>query len=340
MRRRRSPPEEHENHERWLVSYADFVTLLFAFFVVMYSVSSVNEGKFRVLSDSLFAAFKDPARSLSPIQVGKLVRSPYRNDLSPLQVPVAVDFRHHGALGKGNAPPGTEKGTDPEAQGEGTTPPAQPDKTGQGSRSGDSQGPDAGMAKLGTVATQVEAKMAPLIAKGLVKVRKGQHWLEVEFNTSLLFASGAARLAPQAIQVLTSITNILKEFPNPIQVEGHTDDVPIRTKAFPSNWELSAARAASVVHLFTKAGIRPRRLVAIGYGQYRSIADNRTAAGRRKNRRVVLVIPATSNARRILDLQRLEKAGVLSPTPLPTPAAGHFNRAPPPDLARLMHPFH
>ena len=72
--------EEHENHERWLVSYADFITLLFAFFVVMYSISSVNEGKYRVLSDSIVAAFRDPARSLQPIQIGDLMRSPLQSD--------------------------------------------------------------------------------------------------------------------------------------------------------------------------------------------------------------------------------------------------------------------
>ena len=77
---RKKRVEEHENHERWLVSYADFITLLFAFFVVMYSISSVNEGKYRVLSDSIVAAFRDPARSLQPVQVGNLVRSPVESD--------------------------------------------------------------------------------------------------------------------------------------------------------------------------------------------------------------------------------------------------------------------
>lgn len=304
MRRRRSAPEEHENHERWLVSYADFVTLLFAFFVVMYSVSSVNEGKFRVLSDTLVAAFKDPSRSLQPIQVGKLTRSPYNQDTSPLKLPNALAMSQGGSVGRDATRPAT-KGAKHESRDSGAAPGAS--KSGSGA--GDPQAPDAGMAKLGAVATQVEAKMAPLIDKGLVKVRKGKHWLEVEFNTNLLFASGTARLSPEATRVLTSITGILKGFPNPIQVEGYTDNVPIRTTAYPSNWELSAARAASVVHLFMKAGIHPGRMVAIGYGEYRAIADNHTREGRRKNRRVVLVIPATSSARRILDLQRLDQLG-------------------------------
>ena len=102
-----------------------------------------------------------------------------------------------------------------------------------------------------------------------------------------------------------SSASSLKLFPNPIQVEGFTDNVPIRTAAYPSNWELSAARAASVVHLFMKAGVNPERMVAIGYGEHRPVAGNETPEGRSKNRRVVLVIPAEDDARRILDLQRL-----------------------------------
>ncbi len=320
MGRRRHRPEEHENHERWLVSYADFITLLFAFFVVMYSISSVNEGKFRVLADTLVAAFKTPNKSMNPIQIGKLARSPYRDDLSPLSKPLAVDLSHHGELGKGDAPEGSA-GEDPEALDEAAADGAA--GAAGGGPAADAQSPASGMADLETVAGQVERKMADLIERGLMRVRRGERWLEVELKTSILFASGEAHLAPEALPVLRDIAEILKDFPNPIQVEGFTDDVPINTPAFPSNWELSAARAASVVHLFTKVGIRPERMVAIGYGQYRPVADNSTPEGRAKNRRVVLVIPAAKDARRILDLQRLasEPAGSSPPSGPPSPAA-------------------
>ena len=120
--------------------------------------------------------------------------------------------------------------------------------------------------------------------------------MEVEIKTSILFPSGSAILQPEALPILSEIADILKDFPNPIHVEGFTDSVPINTVAFPSNWELSAGRAASVVHLFTKDGVEPRRMAAIGLGEYRPIADNATAEGRNKNRRVVLLIMESASA--------------------------------------------
>ena len=304
---RRRPYEEHENHERWLVSYADFITLLFAFFVVMYSVSSVNEGKFRVLSDTLVATFKAPKRSLEPIQVGKLVRSPYVDKISARTSPVAMDLsltprrptegQDQPAAAADAARPGESPG--PASSPRTDEPPRPPDESGRG----ESLGPP--MADVDAVAARVQDQMADLIAADMVAVRRKEHWLEVEFNTNILFSSGEARLAPQALLMLTEMAEILMDFPNPIQVEGFTDDVPIHTAEFPSNWELSAARAASVVHLFMKVGVSPERMVAIGYGEHRPVAGNDTAEGRRRNRRVVLVVPAGANSRRLLELEWL-----------------------------------
>lgn len=256
--------EEHENHERWLVSYADFITLLFAFFVVMYSISSVNEGKFRVLANSLIAAFRDPTRSLEPIQVGKLVRAPNIQRTSILQAPVPLDRPSLSSHEPGRK------------QGEGI---------------GDTATPRGlVMADLDKIAARIRHAMTPLIDQDLVEVRRSAHWLEVEIKTSILFASGSARLEQTALAVLEKLAEILRGFPNPIEVEGFTDNLPISTPAFPSNWELSAARAASVVHLFMNQGVRPGRMAAIGYGEHRPIADNDTPEGRNRNRRVVIVI--------------------------------------------------
>src|SRR5690606_11386470 len=106
----------------------------------------------------------------------------------------------------------------------------------------------------------------------------------------ILFPSGVATLSPHAVNILEQLAATLAPFPNPIRVEGHTDNVPINTRAFPSNWELSAARAASVVHLFMRQGLAPERLAVIGLGEHRPIAANDTPEGRNANRRVVLVI--------------------------------------------------
>jgi chemotaxis protein MotB len=112
----------------------------------------------------------------------------------------------------------------------------------------------------------------------------------VEIRTDFLFSSGAATLAPSADSILRQISESLKPFPNPIRVEGHTDNRPINTPAYPSNWELSSARAATVVQLFMQSGIDPRRLAVIGLGEYRPTQSNDTPEGRNANRRVVLVI--------------------------------------------------
>lgn len=305
--------EEPENHERWLVSYADFITLLFAFFVVMYSTSSINEGKYRVLSDSLMGAFKNRERSIDPIQVGKLVRTPYVDDAPPVTSPVSPDVPTPG-----------------ESEGAGTP----------GSADGDPQGGNAAMEDIDALAKLMGRSVLPQIDEDLVEVRRHDDWLEVEIKTSILFPSGSARLNDAAIPILESVADVLKGFPNPVQVEGFTDNVPIHTVAFPSNWELSAARAASVVHLFMKYGVRPDRMLAIGYGEHRPLAENDTPDGRSKNRRVVIVIPAGEDTRKHLEVDRLENGATAGPSPGPvrTPApTGPVTAAPrPPEAVTIQ----
>lgn len=293
---RKKKHEEHENHERWLVSYADFITLLFAFFVVMYAVSSVNEGKYRVLSDALVAAFRSPAKSLEPIQIGMPVRSPYVKDVSILQTPRMLTPTPIPV----NKPPfelplRVEKHKPrPKLAARVPVPVGESKSV-----------PDV----MRDIANQIEKAMAALIQKDLITVRRNALWVEVEIRNNVLFASGSAGLEPEAIPVLERIAQILQQFPNAIQVEGFTDNVPISTVAFPSNWELSAARAASVVHLFTKLGIRPNRMAAIGYGEHRPGADNATPEGRQKNRRVVLVVLASPDIERLLAIRQAALIG-------------------------------
>jgi chemotaxis protein MotB len=112
----------------------------------------------------------------------------------------------------------------------------------------------------------------------------------VQISADILFASGAAEPAPAALPVLQRLADSLKPWPNAVRVEGHTDNVPVRTGVFHSNWELSAARAGSVVRLFTERGVDPQRLAVVGYGQYRPLQGNSSAAGRNANRRVVVII--------------------------------------------------
>lgn len=269
---RRHKHEEHANHEAWAIPYGDLITLLLAFFVVMYAMSSVNEGKYRVLSDSLVAAFQGAPKTLQPIQVGeKQVGSGADINMSIVQQ-ATLEGQPRSML----TPLPIQLGSSTSA----TPPPSQVEGADE----------DGGSSDLEAVATEVERAMADLIAEDLIIVRREGAWVEVEIRTDILFASGVATLSEQSLPALQRLAETLRPFPNPIRVEGHTDNRPISTRAFPSNWELSAARAASVVHLLTKVGVDPSRLAVIGLGEHRPAQANDTPEGRNANRRVLLVI--------------------------------------------------
>lgn len=270
---RRHQHEEHANHEAWAIPYGDLVTLLLAFFVVMYAMSSVNEGKYRVLSDSLVAAFRGSPRTLEPIQVGeKSVGSGADINMTIVQQ-AALDGQPREML-----EPAPLRVTDLVA------------KRNRHAADAEAQHKAMALQELENVASEVERAMSRLIRDQMIVVRRHGLWVEVEIRTDILFPSGVATLSPEAQRVLRLLAETLKPFPNTIRVEGHTDNRPIKSAAFPSNWELSAARAASVVHLFTETGMDPGRLAVIGLGQYRPAQSNDTVQGRNINRRVLLVI--------------------------------------------------
>lgn len=230
--RHRLPEDEDESdgRDRWVVSYADFVTLLLAFFVVMYAISSVNEGRYREVSEALVQAFQT-------------VDS--RPDRSSI-VPPPIQHTHPAMR--------------------------QRDKPLEG------------------MANDIRSVLDPLVRAGQVRVTENARGVAVEINASVLFASGQAELAEASLRSLQAVAQVLARAPNAIEVEGHTDDSPINSVVFPSNWELSAARASRVVRLFAEAGVDPARMGAIGYGEHRNVDTNDTPEGRSRNRRVVVVI--------------------------------------------------
>jgi len=268
MSRRRNRHEEHTNHEAWAIPYGDLVTLLLAFFVVMYAMSSVNEGKYRVLSDSLVAAFRGTPMTLEPIQVGEKQSGSGADVKTSLVQQSMLEGQPRSMLTPIPIDTGMPKklNTDPSAY------------------------PNALEKSLEEVADKVALAMHDLVKANLVVVRHNRLWIEVEIRTDILFPSGSASLSHSATPVIEQLAAVLQPFPNAIRVEGHTDDRPISTVAFPSNWELSAARAASVVHLFAKSGVDPSRLAVIGLGQFRPSKGNDSVLGRNANRRVVIVI--------------------------------------------------
>jgi chemotaxis protein MotB len=250
---RKKKHEEHENLERWLVSYADFITLLFAFFVVMYSISQVNEGKYRVLSDSLVNAFKNAPTTTTPI--------------SP-------KLRIDAASGASSAQTMVLKQT---------VFVRKPDPVFEARQKQQAE-------RMKGVAMDLLKAMEPLVKEGQVRVSQSIHGIAIEINASVLFASGQASLEPGSVKALRAVGGVLAQVPNDVQVEGFTDNTPINTIAFPSNWELSTARASSVVRLLAESGAPSERLVAVGYGEFRPIDINSTPEGRARNRRVTIMI--------------------------------------------------
>jgi len=227
--------------------------LLFAFFVVMYSISSINEGKYKVISQALIGVFNDADRALKPIPIGE-ERPKTVTPAKPL-----VNDSDETAAGIG-----------------GTSDP------------------------LKSIADDISAAFGDLIKSNQMTVRGNELWVEIELNSSLLFASADAMPSDQAFTIIDKVAAILKPFENPIHVEGFTDNFPIATAQYPTNWELSSARAASIVRMLAMQGVNPGRLASVGYGEFQPVANNATAEGRARNRRVVLVVSRNLDVRRSL----------------------------------------
>jgi chemotaxis protein MotB len=275
---RRPRHEDHVNHEAWAIPYGDLMTLLLAFFVVMYAVSSLNEGKYRVLADSLSQAFGGPPKSLKPVQFGDKPEKGVVSDAMFNTVSLR-GFESEQRQMQTPSRDGQYGGSNPLR------------KAGDAGKLAAQQ-----QAALKKMSDAIEQAMQGLIEQQMISVRRTEQWLEIEIRTDILFGSGVARVAPHALPVLRRLAGILQPFDNAVRIEGHTDNVPITTAAFPSNWELSAARAASVVHLFMESGVEPTRMTVAGLGEYRPVAGNDDAEGRNRNRRVVVVVLAHPEA--------------------------------------------
>ena len=247
-----------------MVSYADFITLLFAFFVVMYALSSVNEGKYRVLSDSMVTAFRN-------VNINTSSQIPLMT-IPPIQIQKSTAVRAQEAA--------RQKQRD----------------------------------KMRNVAKDIMEVMAPLIEQGKVRVIETSRGVSIEINDSILFSPGQALLQPPLVKAMQGIAEVLAPTDFPVIIEGHTDNVPIRNAQFPSNWELSAVRATTVLRLFADAGVAAERLTAIGYADTRPVEPNLLADGRARNRRVTILIESAMK-------EKGTELGLEAAPPSPPPAA-------------------
>ncbi len=238
--------EEHVNHERWLVSYADFITLLFATFVALYAMSKADTTKFEAAAASLRMSFGSGSTNMIPQQSLEFIQIPSDR-------PTLVS-----------------------------------------SKSGSTDGEDqkqAGSEDFHRIKRLLENF---LMTKGMlsrVNIEIESRGLVISLKEAGFFESGRAELKKEGQEVFEELALYFKEYRNPIRVEGHSDNVPIRSALFPSNWELSTTRATNVVKLLVREyGIDAQKISATGYGEFRPVSDNDSEGGRARNRRVDLVI--------------------------------------------------
>lgn len=278
MARKKKHPE-HVNHERWLISYADFITLLFAFFVVMFAVSQVDSKKVGRFQDSFSLAV-----GVSTNERGYLPR--LESDGAPLSASMLPADQLPEL--EGNKGPGDAKEK-----------PRFPDE----------------LAELEQV-LQDQKKAVEDKLGGLKVLRRGND-LVLRLDATALFDSGDDRLREGALDMLVAIANEVRGRPVDLRVEGHTDDQPIKTLRFRSNWDLSTARATTVlVGLKERGELDPKRLAAVGYAEFHPIGDNTTTEGRQMNRRVDFVVSMST------------EAGAEATAPATPPATPEESRAP------------
>jgi chemotaxis protein MotB len=242
MARRKHP--SHPNHERWLVSYADFITLLFAFFVVMFATAQTDNAKSRAVSESVKKALQgDSFKSAFAMLLGG------KGEVKGQLVSKTTDSGG-GKLGVG-------------------------DTTG------------LTLAELLPILSQA---LQQEIQSGRLALRMTSRGLTISFTQAALFPSGEDEVAADFYPTIQKIANAMNKVPNPVRAEGHTDSVPIHNSRFRSNWELSAARSIALMELFTKYGVARERFSIAGYADTAPIDKNDSEEGRRKNRRVDIVV--------------------------------------------------
>jgi chemotaxis protein MotB len=250
---------ERDNVHRWLVSYADYMTLLFALFVVLYAMAIVNDEPFKTVTDSIgrvFQADNDKVKNLG-----------HGDDILPVN----------------------SSKTNKQLYGNGILESAGPELT-----DGEKNLSNIDQSQVGTNLSSLEKELHTalydLVESGYAQLQIDGDWLEIELSSGLLFPSGSASPTKNAEAILAVIYDVISDVTNYIRIRGYTDNQPIDTEIFKSNWELSVYRATAILHLLENLGLEPERMAIEGYGQFHPKADNNTPEGRAQNRRVVIAI--------------------------------------------------
>lgn len=247
-------PEKPPNHERWLVSYGDLLTLMFAVFVVLYAMGQSDKKKAEEVAQSIQAAFGMTQAGSGGKPV--IVQSGAVAIIPDMKTPPSVNAQKRSIGGK----------------------------TRQIASNND----------YGLIKAAIDAYLVKNGATGKVGVEISHRGVVVSLKEAGFFDSGSAHLKKESMETLSIIADTLNQYANTFRIEGHTDNIPVQSSEFRSNWELSTARATNVVHfLVESADFAPQSISAVGYGEYRPTSDNDTSEGRVKNRRVDIVLLGT-----------------------------------------------
>lgn len=250
---------EQDNVHRWLVSYADYMTLLFALFVVLYAMAMVNEEPFETVTESIGRVFqssenktknKGEGEDILPVNSTKSNKRKFGDSILDVDGPELVE----GKKDLSNIEQ-SEVGTN-----------------------------------LESLEEKLHTALYELIESGYAQLKIDGDWLEIELNSGLLFPSGSASPTNSARSILSVIYDVIGDVSNFIRVRGYTDNQPISNEVFSSNWELSVFRATAVLRILEEKKLDPARMAIEGYGQFYPNADNSTNQGRAQNRRVVIAI--------------------------------------------------
>lgn len=257
--RKRRHSVEHDDVHRWLVSYADYMTLMFALFVVLYAMAMVNEKPFESVTESIGRVFqaneekpknKGHGDDILPVNSSKTNKRLYGNGILDEAGPELLD-------------------------GESSLSNISDSETGS---------------NLTSLETELHSALYDLIESGFAQLQVDGDWLEIELNSGLLFPSGSSSPIPSAKLILEVIYSVIGKASNFVRVRGYTDNQPINNEVYSSNWELSVYRATAILRVLESLSVNPARMAIEGYGQYYPVATNKTSDGRAQNRRVVIAI--------------------------------------------------
>jgi len=323
---RKKKHAEHENHERWLVSYADLLTLLFALFVVLYAFASAQAVQSKKLVQGLVQSFTDIGLAGSGSGSSVMDASPSvmssGESSEQLSIPAskptilvqAPTQGGGGVLDMGGSPSTPSNASSKQKSKESGKPEDQSVNAGannqrQTSIAGMTGNNNSG-APFDQVRQELRAALQQQIAQGSVSLSETDDWLTIEMSSDLVFPEGSATLLKRSLAVIHNISTIIKPMNNYIRVRGYTDNTPTTVELYASNWELSAKRAETVLVSLQHDGIIPERMALEAYGEYSPFVSNSTEDGRRKNRKVSIAI--SKYIREIKSLEVIEPVAVTS----------------------------